>query len=130
MGQYIAYPPAPRDDLLEPSTDGYVGYRARLGDNYLHLAFALGLDRDALRAQNDLWHLQTLPAGQELKLPLAWTGKYDDYTVRSGDTLGTIAEAMDSTPGESSGITACSGMTRSLQELCFASGPKNPNRRS
>ena len=98
VGQYIAYPPAPRDDLLEPSTDGYVGYRARLGDNYLHLAFALGLDRDALRVENDLWHLQTLPAGQELKLPLAWTGKYDDYTVRSGDTLGTIAEAMDSTP--------------------------------
>ena len=51
-----------------------------------------------LRAENDLWHLQTLPAGQQLKLPLAWTGKYDDYTVRAGDTLGSIAEAMDSTP--------------------------------
>ena len=98
VGQYIAYPPEPRDDLLEPSTDGYVGYRARLGDNYLHLAFTLGLDRDVLRAENDLWHLQTLPAGQQLKLPLAWTGKYDDYTVRAGDTLGSIAEAMDSTP--------------------------------
>ena len=98
VGQFIAHPPEPRTDLLVPAGETHLEYRARHGDNYLHLAFVLEVDRDEMRAQNTLWHLQTLPAGQRLRIPLAWEGRYDDYTVAPGDTLETIARAMDSTP--------------------------------
>ena len=98
VGQFIAHPPEPRPDLLAPAGDGYLEYRARLGDNYLHLAFVLEIDRDELRAENDLWHLQTLPAGQLLQLPLAWEGKHEAYTVQAGDDLKSVADKLDSTP--------------------------------
>ena len=97
-GQFIAYPRNPRSDLLVPDGPDHVTYRARLGDNYLHLAFLLELDRDALRELNDLWHLQTLPAGQVLRLPLAWEGRHTVYTVQAGDDLKSIADEMKSTP--------------------------------
>ena len=98
VGQFIAHPSEPRPGLLAPAGDGYLEYRARLGDNYLHLAFALEIDRDELRAENDLWHLQTLPAGQILQLPLAWEGKHEEYTVQAGDDLKSVADKLDSTP--------------------------------
>ena len=97
-GQFIAYPQNPRSDLLVPDGPDHVTYRARLGDNYLHLAFLLELDRDALRELNDLWHLQTLPAGQVLRLPLAWEGRHTVYTVQAGDDLKSIADELKSTP--------------------------------
>lgn len=98
VGQYIAYPREVRTDLLAPAGRDHAEYRARIGDNYLHLAFLLEVDRDELRELNDLWHLQTLPAGQLLRLPLAWEGKYDEYTVRAGDDLKTVADRLKSTP--------------------------------
>ena len=97
-GQFIAYPLDPRPDLLAPAGPEHVEYRARLGDNYLHLAFLLEVDRDDLRELNDLWHLQTLPAGQVLRLPLAWEGRHAVYTVREGDDLKSIADRLESTP--------------------------------
>ena len=98
VGQLIAYPVAPRTGLLAPAGADHVEYRARLGDNYLHLAFVLDLDRDDMRELNDLWHLQTLPAGQVLRLPLAWEGRYEEYTVQAGDDLKTVADRLKSTP--------------------------------
>ena len=98
VSQFIAHPVEPRPDLLVPTRDGALEYRARLGDNYLHLAFALEIDRDELRAANNLWHLQTLPAGQVLQLPLAWKGKHEAYTVQAGDDLKSVADKLDSTP--------------------------------
>lgn len=97
-GQFIAYPREPRADLLTPSGDDHVEYRARLGDNYLHLAFVLDIDRDRMREINDLWHLQTLPAGQVLRLPLAWEGDHEEHTVQAGDDLKTVADRLESTP--------------------------------
>ncbi len=97
-GQFIAYPLEPRTDLLTPAGDDHVEYRARLGDNYLHLAFVLEIDRDDLRELNALWHLQTLPAGQVLRLPLAWEGDYEEHTVQAGDDLRTVADRFESTP--------------------------------
>ena len=97
-GQFVAYPLEPRAGLLTPAGDNHVEYRARLGDNYLHLAFTLEIDRDDMRALNDLWHLQTLPAGQVLRLPLAGEGSYEEYTVQAGDDLQTVADRHESTP--------------------------------
>ena len=97
-GQFIAYPLEPRTGLLTPAGDERVEYRTRLGDNYLHLAFVLELDRDTLRELNDLWHLQTLPTGQVLRLPLAWEGEHEEYVVQEGDDLKTIADRLESTP--------------------------------
>ena len=98
VGQFIAYPLEPRNDLLTPVGNDHVEYRARLGDNYIHLGFVLDIDRDAMRELNDLWHLQTLPAGQVLRLPLAWEGEHEEYVVQEGDDLKTVADRLESTP--------------------------------
>ena len=98
VGQFIAYPPEPRTELLTATGSDHLEYRARHGDNYLHLAIVLEIDRDELRLQNGLWHLQTLPAGQVLQLPLSWEGKYEEYTVQRGDTLKTVADKIKLTP--------------------------------
>ncbi len=91
VGQIIAYPPAPRTDLL--STDGDdLTYRIRFGDHYLHLAFMLGVTRTAMREANGLWHLGSTPPGLALRVPLAWTGRYDEHRVSAGDTLPAIAK--------------------------------------
>ena len=97
-GQLIAYPRDPRPDLLVPAGPDHVEYRARHGDNYLHLAFLLEVDRGELRALNDLWHLQNLPPGQVLRLPLAWEGRHTAYTVQEGDDLKSVADKLESTP--------------------------------
>lgn len=98
VGQFVAYPPEPRPDLFAPAGDQHIEYRARIGDNYLHLAFVLDVSRDDLREENDLWHLQTVPPGQLLRLPLAWTGKHEVHTVRAGDDLRSVAERLKSSP--------------------------------
>ena len=96
-GQMMAVPPSPRTDLLSPTGDD-VEYTTRHGDNYFNLAFTLGVDLDALRDANNLWRLQTLPAGQVLRMPLAWTEKYNEHRVEPGETLKTVADARKSQP--------------------------------
>jgi len=68
-GQLIAYPAEPRNDLFR-AVDGDAEYRMRYGDNYLKLAFTLGVDPDALRSANGLWHIQSVPAGVSVRIPL------------------------------------------------------------
>ena len=98
VGQSVAWPRVPRQGLLEPDGPHHVAYRARIGDNYLHLAFALQVDLDDMRDLNGLWRLQTVPAGQRLRLPVAWEGEHTVYTVQAGDTLKSIAEQLESSP--------------------------------
>ena len=97
VGQVMAYPLIPVNDLFSRVGDD-LEYRTRHGDNYLHLAFILGVDRDTMREANDLWRLQTLPAGQILRIPLDWTGKYNEHRVKRGDDLASVAETHKSTP--------------------------------
>ena len=97
VGQLVAYPPSPRDDLFAVDGD-HLLYRARHGDNYLRLAFVLDVDLETLREANGLWHLQTLPAGQLLRIPLEWTGTYNEHQVQAGEDLKQIAEKLKSTP--------------------------------
>ena len=97
VGQLIAYPPSPRTDLLVPAGDD-LEYTTRHGDNYLLFSFVLDVDRDALRDLNGLWRLQYLPAGQVLRIPLAWEGKYNEHHVVAGDDLKSVAEAYRSQP--------------------------------
>ena len=97
VGQLVAYPQFPRDDLFTADVD-YLLYRARHGDNYLRLAFILNVDLETLREANGLWRLQTLPAGQILRIPLDWTGKYNEHQVQAGEDLQQIAEQLKSTP--------------------------------
>jgi LysM repeat protein len=99
-GYLIAHPGGPRDDLYEIDSEA-VHYRSRLGDNYFGVAFAFDVPLDALREENQLWHLQTLPAGMNLRLPLFWEPAEDDdrdddepevvrHTIAEGDTLENI----------------------------------------
>ena len=96
-GQQVAVPQAVRTDLLSPAGDD-VEYTTRLGDNYFNLAFVLDVPLDTLREANGLWRLQTLPAGQVLRVPLAWTGKYNEHRVKPGENLQTVAKARKSLP--------------------------------
>ena len=97
VGQLVAYPPEPRNDLFTRDGDDLL-YRTRHGDNYLRLAFTLEVPLDDLRDANGLWRLQSLPAGQVLRIPLAWEGRPAEYQVQTGDDLKQIAEQLDSTP--------------------------------
>ena len=97
VGQLVAYPPFPRDDLFTGDGD-HLLYRARHGDNYLRLAFVLNVDLETLRDANGLWRLQSLPAGQVLRIPLEWTGTFNEHQVQAGEDLGQIAEKLKSTP--------------------------------
>ena len=93
----MAHPPLPRTDLLTRTGDELT-YRSRHGDNYLHLAFSLEVALDEFRDANELWRLQTLPAGQHLRLPLGWQGRHDEHRVEPGEDLASIAAAYQSTP--------------------------------
>ena len=97
VGQLVAYPPAPRNDLFTVDGDHLV-YRARHGDNYLRLAFVLDVDLETLREANSLWRLQSLPAGQILRIPLEWTGKFNEHQIQAGEDLKQIADELKSTP--------------------------------
>ena len=97
VGQLVAYPPSPRDDLFTVDGD-HLLYRARHGDNYLRLAFVLNVDLETLRETNSLWRLQSLPAGQLLRIPLEWTGTFNEHQVQAGEDLQQIAEKLKSTP--------------------------------
>ena len=108
-GHLIAYPSVPRDDLYRIDDDA-VYYRSRIGDNYFSIGFAFDIALDALRAENELWHLQTLPPGMELRLPLVWEeepDQYDDeppeepevvqHTVAAGDSIGGLSDRFETT---------------------------------
>lgn len=97
VGHLIAYPPTPRTDLFTSVGDD-LEYRARHGDNYLLLSFILGVGPDAMREANDLWRLQTLPAGQVLRIPIEWKGKHTEHRVQAGEDLKVIAETLKSSP--------------------------------
>lgn len=98
VGQLVAYPPEPRQDLLFIGEGNHLQYRTRLGDNYFNLAFTLDVDLDLLRRANGLWRLQTLPPGLMLEIPLDWTGKFNEHRVVAGETLETVAKARQSDP--------------------------------
>lgn len=109
-GYLIAHPKAARSDLYDID-DEAIHYRSRLGDNYFGIAFAFDVELDALRAENRLWHLQTLPPGMDLSLPLFWEPPADDddddddrprpevvqHTVASGDTVESIRDRFETT---------------------------------
>ncbi|MGH9567863.1 MAG: transglycosylase SLT domain-containing protein, partial [Candidatus Angelobacter sp.] len=68
-GYRIAYPPEPQTNLFQIN-DGALYYRTRLGDNPISLAFALGVDPDALRDANDLDLVEDIAPGTLLQSPL------------------------------------------------------------
>jgi LysM repeat protein len=106
-GMLIAHPDGPRDDLYRIEDDA-IYYRSRLGDNYFGIGFAFDVKLDALRDENKLWHLQTLPPGMELRLPLFWVPPEPDeddepeeepevvqHTVATGETIASIRAQYD-----------------------------------
>ena len=97
-GQIVAYPPEPRTDLLPARSTDYLEYRTRYGDNILHIARVLQADRERFREENRLWRLQTLPAGQLLRIPLERERRgraAQSYRVQAGDEIGAVARRHD-----------------------------------
>lgn len=66
----IAYPQHPVRNLFGVTEDDRLEYRVRIGDNYINLAFAFGVDVDGLRSANELWRLQLLRPDMVLTIPL------------------------------------------------------------
>jgi len=95
-GDTVAYPAEPRDDIF--ASPDRSRYRLRLGDNYITLAFALGVDVSALRNLNKLWPLHATLPGTELVIPSNSTGAFTEYTVRANDTLGAVAARLKVEP--------------------------------
>jgi LysM repeat protein len=95
-GELVAYPPEPRRDLLS-AIDGGATYRMRHGDNYIKLAIALGLDPEAVRNENGLWQIQTVPAGVVLRFPLS-IDRAQVIGVALADLAGTALAAESTLP--------------------------------
>jgi LysM repeat protein len=97
-GYLVAYPPEPRSGLFE-AHDGYVAYISREGDNYFNVAFAFDVELDDLRQANQLWHLQTLPAGMRLEIPMHWEeDEHEVHRVASGQSVADVAEILEVSP--------------------------------
>ena len=96
-GYLVAYPVAARSDLFE-TRDGSVFYRSREGDNYFTVAFAFEVELDDLRQANDLWHLQTLPAGMLLEVPIDWEGEHETHRVQAGQSIADVAQVLETSP--------------------------------
>ena len=94
-GYVIVYPSEPRNDLFAADRSHY---RMRLGDNYLNLAFALGVEVDLMRETNGLWRLQPALPGTELTIPFDPDAKFVQYTVRAGDRLADVAARLKADP--------------------------------
>ena len=79
----IVRPRSVETGLLE-SDGSAVYYRARVGDSYLNLAHALGVDPETVRADNELWRLQQLEPGVRLRLRLPADSPFRSL-VRGGE---------------------------------------------
>jgi LysM repeat protein len=96
-GYRIAYPQKMRPPLFaRAGTESR--YRVRIGDNYLKLAFTLGIDPDDLRASNGLWRLQAVLPGSLLVIPPDTSTHYATYTVKTADTLAGVAQRLNADP--------------------------------
>jgi LysM repeat protein len=107
-GQSIAYPPEPRADLLRAGAEADE-YRMRHGDNYLHVAFSLGVEPEALRATNGIWQLQVVSPGTVVRVPRGASAQRAaavvapvppparTHRVREGDTLSGLARRYRTT---------------------------------
>lgn len=107
QGFLVAHPAAPRTDLYEIDDDA-IYYRSRIGDNYFAVGFAFDVELDALRDENQLWHLQTLPPAMELRLPLSWEPEEPQdedereeepevvqHTVSAGQSIGSVSTMFE-----------------------------------
>jgi LysM repeat protein len=92
-GNVIVYPKAPREAFFT-GEGGTARYQARIGDNYLKLAFTLDVDADRLRDANGLWRLESLVPGTMLSIPLDPPRQFTEYRVADGDGLDRIASRL------------------------------------
>ena len=97
VGQLIAYPTEPRNDVAV-QRNGHLEYVTRIGDNYFNIAGTMGVNLDTMRKDNSLWHLENLPPGLRLTLSTNWKGTHEVHAVQAGETLHTIAENLKSDP--------------------------------
>ena len=96
-GYVVAYPPEPRDDVFEV-INGTSRFKTDLGDNYLKVAFTLGVDLDLMRQANQLWRLQPPLHGTELVIPVDSKAEFTQYRVRAGEDIAQVATRMKADP--------------------------------
>ena len=97
VGQLIVYPTVERNDVLEEVDDG-LEYVSRIGDNYFNIAFALEVNVNTMRDENDIWRLQSLPVSLRMRLPTDWNARHKVHTVRRGETIQSISTDLKSNP--------------------------------
>jgi len=95
-GATIVYPREPRQDLFDASERNL--YRARVGDNYLKVAYALGVAPTVFRDANDLWRLQSILPGTTLTIPPDPDVTFTDYAVRGTETVSQVAMQVNVDP--------------------------------
>jgi LysM repeat protein len=89
--------------LKIPSTENYINYTVVSGDNLYSIARKYNTTVDAIKNLNNLTS-NLLSIGQTLKIPAdnqnATDNNYIEYTVKSGDTLYSIARNYNITQSE------------------------------
>lgn len=96
VGQMIVFPAEPRGDLFD--VEERARYRTRIGDNYLKVAYALGIDAELMRHENRLWRLQFTPPFTALTIPLDPNVTFTSYTADTDETIPRLAARLQTTP--------------------------------
>jgi len=101
-GESIAYPSEPAASVSEvlqwSEPESCWTYRTLPGDLYHHLAVAFGVPYDRLRADNDLWRVQTLVAGMVLRIRPGDEGPGQTHVVVQGESVASIAGECSVSP--------------------------------
>lgn len=96
-GYAVSYPPEPRTDIFALAGNE-TRFITRLGDNYLKVAFALGVNLELLRETNRLWRLQAPLPGMALTIPLDPKTAFASYTVGAGENIEQVAARANRDP--------------------------------
>lgn len=86
----------PSEEVIieEPSTDNYILYTVKKGDNLYAIGRAYGLSQESIMNYNNLTS-NLLSIGQNIRIPV--TDSNITYTVKSGDNLYSIARNFNTT---------------------------------
>jgi len=99
IGQQLIIPSTGTTPTPTPPSTNYIEYTVKRGDSLYSIARSYNTTVDSIRNLNNLTS-NTLQIGQVLRIPTTSQNNYIEYTVRSGDSLWSIANRYNTTVNE------------------------------
>jgi LysM repeat protein len=96
-GYIAAYPQTPRENLFVVN-NGETHFTTRIGDNYMKVAYTLGVDLESMRQVNGLWRLQWPLPGTKLTFPVDQDRVFSEFTARPGEDIVQFAARVKADP--------------------------------